>query len=306
MALPDFDTVMDALLRLAGDGAEHLLREAVEQLAGQFHVTAAERALLLPSGGRRFDNRVHWARLYLSKAGLLEAIARGRFRITAEGRQALTHCQGQISEKFLRSIPEFAAWQCKSSVRRGTKARPPERLGASSPEEEMEWYHRRLEEEVAEELLERARSCSPSVFEQLVVNLLAAMGYGGGSAEEIKEAVTGGSGDEGIDGVIKQDPLGLEAVYVQAKRWRENVGRPVVQAFVGSLEGRHARKGVLITTSNLTENAKRYVDRIEKKVVLIDGDMLSRLMMQYGVGVRETGGYSIKRVDSDFFKNIEG
>ncbi|MFH1140403.1 MAG: winged helix-turn-helix domain-containing protein, partial [Chloroflexota bacterium] len=247
MTIPDFQSLMLPLLRMIADGRDHSLGDVIGGLAATFHLGTQERDVLLPSGRQSmFDNRVGWARTYLKKAGLIESTARGRFRITEKGLRVLRDNPTNIDAKFLRQYPEFRAFLDSS------RRREPEDVGGAesstrTPEETLENSYQMLRRDLAQELLERIKGGSPAFFEQVVLDLLVAMGYGGSKRDAV-EAV-GGARDEGIDGTIKEDKLGLDVVYVQAKRWEGPVGRPVVQAFAGSLEGRRARKGVLITTS---------------------------------------------------------
>jgi restriction system protein len=283
------------LLRVAADEQEHAVAEVVQELAEQFRLTLDDRKQLLPSGRQAaFDNRVGWARTYLAKAGLLESTGRGRFHITRRGLDVLTSSPDAINIGFLKQFPEFVEFQ---SASRKAESQPPTEL--ETPEELLEVSYQNLRLSLAQELLERVKKCSPQFFEHLVVDLLVAMGYGG-SRKDAGQAV-GQSGDGGIDGIIKEDKLGLDIVYLQAKRWEAVVGRPIVQAFAGSLEGQRARKGVLITTSQFTADAKDYVTRIEKKIILIGGQELVELMMEHGVGVTTVANYEIKKADMDYF-----
>jgi restriction system protein len=286
------------LLKMAGDRGEHELREAIERLADQFGLTPEEGRRLLPSGTQPvFANRVGWARTYLKKAGLLESTGRGRFRITRRGLDVLRTNPQRIDAKFLKRFPEFVEFQ-----RARPKAKPEQRTrraGTETPEEILESTYKDLRLILADDLLERLQKSPPDFFEKAVVDLLLAMGYGG--SREDAGQVRGGSGDEGIDGVIKEDKLGLDVVYIQAKRWQTPVGRPDVQAFAGSLEGARARKGVMISTSQFTPGALDYVKKIEKKIILIDGRRLAQLMIDHGVGVSTVATYDVKRVDTDYF-----
>lgn len=293
MAVPDFQSLMLPLLKIAGDGREHRLSEAIEALAVQFRLSEDDRRELLPSARQaKFDNRVGWARRYVKKAGLLESTERGKFRITERGLEVLRGNPASIDVKFLMQFPEFVEF-------RSVKQRGENEEATETPEEALELGYQNLRRNLAEDLLERMKSCSPRFFEKLVVDLLVEMGYGG-SRKDAGQAV-GQSGDGGIDGIIKEDKLGLDVVYIQAKRWEATVGRPTVQAFAGSLEGQRARKGVLITTSQFSPDAKDYVTRIEKKIVLIDGEQLAQLMIDHGVGVTEVVSYPVKKVDIDYF-----
>lgn len=298
MAVPDYQTLMLPVLQVAGDGQEHVIGETVEIIASNFGLTDADRNELLPSGRQfRFDNRVHWARSYLKQAALLESTGRGKFRITQRGLEVLESNPAYINVKYLDQFPEFREFKSRSS--RSQIPQEIEEEAVHTPEEILEESYQSLRDELAQELISRVMACSPRFFERLVVDLLVAMGYGG-SRRDAGERI-GQSGDGGVDGIIKEDRLGLDVVYIQAKRWEGTVGRPVVQGFAGSLEGFRARKGVLITTSSFTKDAKDYVDRIEKKIVLIDGEQLAQYMIDYGIGVAEVATYTVKKADLDYF-----
>jgi restriction system protein len=297
MSVPDYQSLMTPLLKIASDGKEHTLSEAVEQIAAQLNLSDEDKKELLPSGRQaKFDNRVGWARTYLKKAGLLESPARGKFRITQRGSDVLKNHADELNTDFLMRFPEFREFQTL------TKAEPKEEqqaLTTQTPEESLEAGYQKLRRALMQEILDHIKNCSPKFFEQLVVDLLLAMGYGG-SRKDAGQAV-GQSGDGGVDGIIKEDKLGLDVVYIQAKRWEGNVGRPHVQAFAGSLEGFRAKKGVLITTSKFSDDAREYANRIEKRIVLIDGDQLAQLMIDHGIGVTELTNYTVKRIDLDYF-----
>src|SRR5829696_9029331 len=301
MAIPDYQSVMLPLLRYAADGQEHSVREAIEALADEFHLTDEERKELLPSGGQAtFDNRVGWARTYMKKAGLLESPKRGYFKITDRGMQALSAKPETINVKFLEQYPEFVEFKTKSNTK-GTAAETDTTLPTEdrTPQEVIEDAYVTIRSGLASDLLEQIMESSPSFFERLVVDVLVSMGYGG-TRKDAGEAV-GGSGDEGIDGIIKEDRLGLEVVYMQAKRWKATVQRPEIQKFVGALRGQNARKGVFITTSDYSKGARQFAEGLQDKVVLIDGETLANLMIDHGVGVTLEEAYEIKRVDSDYF-----
>lgn len=298
MAIPDYQTIMLPLLKIAGDGKEHSLSEVIENLAQTFALSSEERKELLSSGRQaKFDNRVGWARTYMKKAGLLESTGRGKLRITDRGMEVLKSNPTNINANFLKQYPEFLEFQNIS--KQDNKQSEKDEETDQTPEEILEQSYLALRTELAQELLERIKKCSPKFFETLVVDLLVAMGYGG-SRKDAGQAV-GQSGDGGIDGIIKEDKLGLDVVYIQAKRWEGTVGRPVVQAFAGSLEGQRARKGVMITTSQFSQEAKDYVKIIEKKIVLIEGELLAQLMIDHGLGVTEVASYTVKKVDMDYF-----
>jgi restriction system protein len=302
MAVPDFQSLMLPLLRITGDKQEHSIPETIDLLAEEFGLTDEERKELLPSGRQsRLDNRIGWARTYLKKAGLLEGAGRGRFRITERGLQVLKDKPARIDMRFLDQFPEYVHF--RSLSREAEEADGKDAEVNQTPEEVLELSYQNLRRTLAQELLERIMKCSSRFFESLVVDLLVAMGYGG-SRKDAGEAV-GQSGDGGIDGIIKEDKLGLDVVYIQAKKWEGTVGRPIVQTFAGSLEGQRARKGILITTSKFSQEAEDYVKRIEKKIVLIGGEQLAQLMIDHGVGVTEVASYAVKKVDLDYFGDGE-
>ena len=306
MTIADYQTLMLPLLRIASDGREHSMREAVEHLAGQFHLTDEERRELLPSGQQpTFDNRAHWARTYLKAARLLDSPRRGYFKITPRGIDVLAKRPDRIDVNFLNQFKEFLEFRS----RRGTRTRPqaarqessPQPAGedAETPEEVVEAAYQDIREGLANELLQQVKDCSPAFFERLVVDLLVKMGYGG-TRKDAGQAI-GGSGDGGIDGIIKEDRLGLDIVYVQAKRWEAQVGRPEIQKFAGALQGQRARKGVFITTSSFSRDAADYTSAIDTKIILIDGERLAQLMIDYNVGVTAFAAYELKRIDADYF-----
>lgn len=304
MALPDYQTLMLPLLRLAGDRQEHRTSEAVERLSDEFGLTDAERAELLPSGSQTYiQNRVRWASTYLRKAGLLEATRRGHVRITPRGEEVLKQNIPELNVKFLKRYPEFLAFhnaaQTGDSASDATLDENNE--DSKTPVESLETAVQRLRGELAAELLAKVKTTTPEFFEKLVVTLLLAMGYGGSRAEAGR--AIGKSGDGGIDGIIDEDRLGLDAVYIQAKRWdKGTIGRPEIQKFVGALHGQRARKGVFITTSTFSADAIDYAGRVENRVVLIDGHRLANLMIDFGVGVSVEATHVIKKIDNDFFE----
>jgi restriction system protein len=296
MTIPDYQSIMLPLLKLAGDRQEHSLREVIEALADEFYLTDEERKELLPSGRQAtFDNRVGWARTYLKKAGLLESIKRGYFQITERGLDVLKQNPPEIDNAFLRQFPEFIEFQTPRDKKRIEQ----DVSDTQTPEEEIEAAYQGVRQELVTELLQTIRSCSPAFFERLVIDLLVKMGYGG-TRKDAGQAV-GRSGDGGIDGIIKEDRLGLDIVYIQAKRWDNPVGRPEIQKFAGALQGQRARKGIFITTSAFTQSAQDYVSRIDSKIVLIDGNTLAQLMIDYNIGVAPVTSYELKRVDTDYF-----
>lgn len=302
MSIPDFQTIMLPLLQFSADGHEHSLSEAVTALANQFKLSDADKAELLPSGSQsRFNNRVGWSQTYLNKAGLLVKTGRAKFQITKRGLGVLDHPPTKIDIQYLNQFEEFIQFKNASST--PSEHTPATALSVeqeTTPQEVLESNFQLLRSTLAQELLERIKSCPPHFFEIVVIDLLVAMGYGG-SRKEAGQRV-GKTGDGGIDGIIKEDKLGLDTIYVQAKRWQSTVGRPVVQTFAGSLDGYKARKGVFITSSTFSAEARDYVKRIEKKIVLIDGDLLAQLMIEHDVGVAQVTTYIIKKIDTDYFE----
>lgn len=306
MPIPDYQTLMLPVLRIASDGEEHRFRDAIETLAEQFQLTDEERREMLPSGGATlFDNRVGWARTYLKQAGCLESRKRGVFRITERGQALLGQSPESIDVQLLDQFPEFREF--RSRRRGGTRQAQPavtvplerESEYLETPEEGLAGAYRRLRSELESELYEQIMGSSPAFFERLVIDLLVGMGYGG-NRQDAGNAI-GRSGDGGIDGIIKEDRLGLDVIYVQAKRWENTVGRPEIQRFAGALQGQRARKGVFITTAGFSREAIDYANSIDSKIILIDGTRLVGLMVDHNVGVSTTGVYEIKRVDSDYF-----
>jgi len=302
MSIPDFQSLMLPLLRFAADGKEHTQRQAELVLADQFKLTENERAELLPSGRQAvLLNRISWANTHLKKAKLVQAPRRGYFVITERGSHVLKSPQLQrIDMKFLEQFSEYVEFKENSKTSQTDDKPAPQQLAfEQTPEESLELSYQTLRKELAQEILSRTLSCSPAFFEHLVVELLVKMGYGG-SRRDAGERI-GQSGDGGIDGIIKEDRLGLDTIYLQAKRWQGSVGRPEIQKFVGALQGQRARKGVFLTTSSFTADATSYVTHIDTKVVLIDGEMLSNLMIDFDVGVSISTTYTLKRIDSDYF-----
>lgn len=299
MAIPDFQSIMRPLLELAADGKEHSISEATDKLADKFELTEQERTVLLPSGRQAtFRNRAGWAKSYLSQAGVLESHRRGFFKITDRGQHLLTDTAGRISIKELEQFPEFA--QFRSTKETEIAQSPVHGAAKQTPEEMLESAYQMFRGELSSEVLSGVRKASPAFFERLVVELMLKMGYGG-SRKEAGEAI-GKGGDEGIDGIINEDRLGLDVIYLQAKRWEGSVGRPEIQKFVGALHGKRAKKGVFITTSSFSSEARSYVEHIDPKVVLIDGEQLSALMIDWNVGVSPVAAYETKRIDFDYFE----
>lgn len=300
MAIPDYQSVMLPLLQFVSDGQEHSLREAIDALADHFKLSEPERTELLPSGQQAtFASRVGWAATYMKKACLLKATRRSHFQIVERGIEALKQKPASINGKFLRQYPEFVEFQGKRNGSGKAVAAPAVEGEEQTPEEVIEAAYQSIRNDLAADLIQQIMICSPTFFEQIVVDLLVKMGYGG-SRKDAGQAV-GKSGDGGIDGIIKEDRLGLDVIFIQAKRWEGTVGRPEIQKFVGALQGQRAKKGIFITTSSFTNEATQYASMIENKVVLIDGETLAKLMIDFNVGVSPGRAYEVKRLDSDYF-----
>lgn len=300
MAVPDFQSLMLPMLRLTGDGKEHPLVDLRSLLASEFSLTEADQTELVPSGRQsRFANRVAWAKVYLCQGGLLQATRRGYCQISDRGREVLASPPPHIDIKFLGRFPEFLLFRTPKT-KPGLPPSPDPDPDSDTPEEALESSYEKLNASLASEVLARVKSSSAEFFEGLVVDLLLKMGYGGSRSDAGR--VLGKSGDEGIDGVISEDRLGLDLVYLQAKKWDSTVGRPEVQKFVGALHGKRARKGVFITTGSFSAEALGYVEHIDPRVVLIDGPKLAQLMVDFCVGVATTRTYHVKRMDSDYFE----
>lgn len=305
MAIPDFQSLMLPVLRSAKDG-EVRIGEVVEHLADELGLSPDERSALLPSKTQTtFANRVHWAKSYLGKAALVELTGRGRFQITERGRQVLANSPSAINIKFLDQFPEFASFRKPSEVI-GTP--PPTTLieeSGTPPDELMRQAHEELEETLGQELLQRIQGAPPAFFERLVVRLLIGMGYGGSTAKAGGALVTGKPNDGGVDGLIDQDALGLDRVYVQAKRYADGntIGSGAIRDFFGALDSFKASKGMFITTSTFSPSAIQTAGSLSKRIVLIDGQQLVRLMIQHNVGCRIDDTLYIKSMDEDFFSD---
>jgi restriction system protein len=302
MSVPDYQEFMFPLMRLASDQQEHRLRETVERMADEFRLSEADREELLPSGRNTvLYNRVGWAKTSLMKAGLIESPRRGIFRVTERGLTVLGENPTRIDLKYLRRFPEFVQFQTVATDKKKPKAEPSSNgADEETPEEKLEYAYQQLRVALVEEILDRLKAGSPKFFEQVVLELLVGMGYGG-SRRDAAERV-GKSYDGGIDGIIKEDRLGLDVIYIQAKRWENTVGRPEVQKFVGALQGNRAKKGVFITTASFSQEAERYAENLDCKVVLIDGAKLAQNMIDFNIGVSRVAAYEIKKVDSDYFE----
>jgi restriction system protein len=306
MPVPDYQTLMLPVLKLVASGHE-TIPECLQPLTQAFDLTEDEVDQLLPSGKQTvLANRAHWARTYLSQAGLVEPVKRGHYRVTETGRATVNSGIKDINKTYLERFDAFQDFLQRSrtgnSVEPKTKSESPE-LETTTPEMRIEAAAKEIESALSREVVEAVLSLSPARFERLVVDLLLAMGYGGGDLD--RGLQTGLSGDGGIDGIINEDELGLNAVYVQAKRYAvdNKVGRPAPNAFVGSLTGEGATKGVFVTTSDFSRDAMDYVARVQQRTVLINGDRLARLMIKHEVGVRPRKTYVLRSVDEDYFSD---
>ena len=307
MAIPDYQTLMLPLLRKLSDGRTRVIRDVIAELADEFQLTADERTALLPSGGTQtFFNRVSWAKTYLKKAGLVSQLKRGAVEITLAGRAVLEKPPVRIDVNYLGQFPEFIEFRATVKGSRDQSSTNPSRQQFESappeltPDEVIESAYNRHWDALADEVIERVKNCSPAYFERLVVQLLIKMGYGG-SRQEAGEAL-GRSGDGGIDGIINEDRLGLDAIYLQAKRWEGSVGEGPIRDFKGALDAKGAQKGVFITTSTFTPAALLAARTSRSyKIVLIDGARLAELMIEHDLGVSVAASYHLKRIDSDFF-----
>ena len=306
--IPDFQTIMLPFLELLRDGKEHEIKDLIILVSDKFTLTEDERVEKLPSGSQQIiNNRVGWAKTYLKKAQLLDSPRRAFCKITEKGRKILDSNPKQIDLKFLLNLPEFADGQNshltnKTSAKdENTKLQISEEIeSAKTPEELLEYSFTTLKKELASELIDKIKSCTPYFFESLVVDLLIKMGYGGSRKEAGQ--VIGKSGDGGIDGTINEDKLGLDTIYIQAKKWENTVPVGQIRDFAGSLLSKKARKGIFITTSNYPKGAYDYVNSIEPKIVLIDGKRLAELMIEYNVGLATKTNYEVKKIDIDYFE----
>lgn len=293
------------VLRLAAHG-EVRISDAVEQLAIEFHLSPEERSALLPSGRQTtFANRIHWAKSYLGKAGLIELTRRAHFKVTKRGSEVLASPPERIDIKFLSQFPEFLKFRetenSDDAQAELAVSQAPDAILA--PDEVMREAHRELESALADDLLQRMRASTPAFFESLVVRLLVAMGYGG-SVVDVEKAIVGAAGDNGIDGVIDQDLLGLDRIYIQAKRYADgnSVGSGAIRDFFGGLDRVKASKGLFVTTSTFSSAARETANMLSKRIVLVDGVQMARLMVKHGVGCRVEETLDLKKIDEEFFE----
>ncbi|MEW6144227.1 MAG: restriction endonuclease [Thermodesulfobacteriota bacterium] len=300
MPIPDYETIMLPLLKFAGDNKEHSIRETIDHIGNYFRLSESERKVLLPSGQDYIiNNRVRWANFYLRKAGLLESTKRAYYKITEKGLEVLKQNPAEIDTNYLKQFPEFLEFITPRKEIESAEGNQRQLSKSLTPQELIEQGYQSLHNELSLDLLELVKKSTPRFFEKLVVELLLAMGYGG-SRKDAGKAV-GKSGDGGIDGIINEDKLGLDVIYIQAKRWENSVGSKEIRNFVGSLVGHKANKGVFITTSSYSKDALEYVKTINHKVILIDGDMLTQLMIENNIGVSKVQSYDIKKIDTDYF-----
>lgn len=304
MPIPGFQPMMHPILEFLSDGALRTNAECRQVIIEKFDITPDEQELLIPSGRAKvLFNRVAWALVHMTKAGLLYRPEAGQCVITDRGRDLLATGIEELSLKTLMRYEEFREFRSRKGSARDQRQVPNEasedELSENTPEETLDSAYSQIRKELAHDLVAAIKKCSPAFFEQMVVELLVNMGYGG----TLKDAgmALGRSGDEGIDGIIKEDRLGLDVIYLQAKRWEGTVGRPEIQRFVGALHGKHARKGVFLTTGEYSQTARDYVRGLDSKVVLIGGQELGELMIDYNIGVSLRAEYLVKKLDSDYF-----
>jgi restriction system protein len=303
MTIPDYETLMLPVLQYVSDGKEHPLKEITASMAESFKLSAEEREQRIPSGQSTYiQNRTGWAKTYLKKAGLLSLPKRGLIQITDRGREVLSRKPERIDGAFLEQFQEFKDFQARSNSQQEAESVQTPSIERQTPEETIEQSYLALRSQLADELLEQIKSSTSDFFERLVVDVIVAMGYGGTQRDAAR--ATQRSNDGGIDGIIKQDRLGLDTIYIQAKKWDESrpIHRPEIQKFAGALQGVRAKKGIFITTSSFSDGAREYVATIDSKIVLIDGTELAQLMIDHGIGVTPHQSYEIKRLDSDYFE----
>lgn len=291
MAVPRYEEMMLPVLEELADGGIRSGQDVAHAVARKMNLSVEDLEMMLPSGKQKvFQNREAWAATYLAKAGLIQRPERGYLKITERGLAVLAQKPSKIDNEFLFRFKEFQDFKDKT---------PSDIANDSTPQEELEKGLQSIAASVRDEILERLHEIAPSRFEEIVIDVLVAMGYGGSHKDAAK--AVGGSGDGGIDGVINEDRLGLDTIYIQAKRWKANIGRPEVQSFVGALSGRHATKGIFISTSSFTNDAREYVKSLRERVILIDGERLASLMFEFNIGVSTEETYHVKRIDTDYF-----
>lgn len=300
--IPDYQSIMLPLLKLNGDNATHRFRDVVDILGAQFQLSDRELKELLPSGTQAiFENRVGWARFYLTKAGLLKSERRGTHQITEQGLSFLKSNPKELRTKDLDNFKAFVDFKNSVEKKATTEQKESDIITEETPEEALEYAYLKLKNDLSRDLLSTIKSCSPSFFERLVIDLITKMGYGG-SRKDAGQAL-GRSGDGGIDGIIKEDKLGLDTIYIQAKKWDNTVPIKEIRDFAGALLSKKSRKGIFITTSNFPKSAYEYVESIEHRIILIDGERLTNLMFEYNIGVGVQSVYEVKRIDTDYFED---
>lgn len=310
MAIPDFQTIMRPLLQLLADEQEHTTAELFPMVAAHFQLSEEEKQQLLPSGRQTYlANRIGWALSHLKVAQVVASPSRGSYKITTRGQKVLKQNTAKIDLKVLDQFPEHVAFRVPKKAElqhslptNGVSVPMVAEADSVTPDEAISAAYQEIRAALVQELLDKVKQATPAFFEQLVVDVLLAMGYGG-SQRDAGQAL-GKSGDGGVDGVIREDKLGLDVIYLQAKRWEGVVGRPTIQAFVGALQGMRATKGVIITTSSFTGEARDYVKSIPTRIVLVDGKTLTELMIDHNVAVSRISNYEIKRVDNDYFSEL--
>jgi len=303
--IPDFQTIMLPVLELLKDKEEHTLQELISKISDKYKLTEKERKELLPSGNQAIiNNRVGWSRTYLKKAGLIDSPRRATFVITDKGLEVLNNNPQKINVAFLKTLPKFKEWQddYSSKERIDESTEETEISSEKTPQELLDYAFQKLTNELSIELLDTVKSCTPVFFENLVIDLIVRMGYGG-SRKEAGKAI-GKSGDGGIDGIINEDKLGLETIYIQAKKWENVVPVKEIRDFAGALLGKKAKKGIFITTSHYPKSAYTYVNSIEHKIILIDGKKLTELMIENNVGLSIQMKYEVKKIDTDYFEEV--
>ena len=303
MAVPKYSEFMPSIIRCLGDGETYTLRQVVDYCAAELQLSDEDKAETLASGQNTLLNRVSWAKTYLKKAGLIESPKRASFCLTDAGRKALKQGADCVTLQYLEQFESFAAFHGKAPAGSGDGSDVTV-IQTQSPQEQIESALNELNEELASDLMTEIMKISPYEFERLVVKLLIKMGYG--KPEENKDAVTVKSGDEGIDGIVSSDKFGFDSIYVQAKQWKTDsvIGRPKIQEFQGALVGKGASRGVFITTARFSKEAEDYAAKqLHSKIILVDGERLTKLMIEYDLGVSTVHAYLIKRIDSDFFSD---
>lgn len=306
--IPSYEEIMLPFLKFLEDNKEHSLQESHDFLAKYFNLSDDEQRELLPSGQQPiFRNRLGWARTYMNKAGLLDSTRRAHFKITDRGLELLKSNPVEINTEILNRYPEFIEFRLfrkSKDGRQNSEDEVPKSYkeieSNITPEETLEYAFQKLRTELAKEVLDVVKSCSPSFFEKIVVDLLIKMGYGG-SRKDAGQAL-GKSGDGGIDGIIKEDKLGLDTIYIQAKKWENSVPVKEIRDFTGALASKKARKGIFITTSSFPQSVYDFVTQVEYKIILIDGQQLAFYMIENNVGLSTINEYKIKRIDSDYFE----